>query len=220
MFALCIIALLFINGSLGDKMPINAYNAVTSPCATSTQTLSVTNTWGNIEYSTITSTTLGHDHTVYPVYNTIVIPSTTVSTLTVTWLMPGTTETSVLTVQQTKYIPVTETATHTVVLTKTTKAKATEVDVLVMTLTQTLIHPYTSTFTTPRIVETIVHTYTTTTKTVTDWNTVTTKKPIIVTWTNFKTYEVHVTKTITKNHSKPKHVSTTITTSTVITKCY
>ena len=215
MFTLFLIAFL-INGTIGDK--INTYN--TRTCVPKTRELTITNTQVNIAYNTITSTVLEHGHTVLPVTNTIIVPSITLSTLTVTWLEPGTTVTSTSTVEHSTVIPVKETVTHTIITNKSTQVKLTEVEVQSMTLTQTKIKPYTSTYTTPRFVEVIISTYSVTTTTLTDWKTVTTKKPIFVTWTNFITYDIHATKTIFKTQSETKHVSTTITKhTTLMVKC-
>ena len=213
MYTLFLLALL-INSSFGTY-----YKEDT--CVGESKDLIITNTWAYIETDTITKTALEKHHTTIPVTNTIIVPSATLSTLTVTWIEPGKTVTSVSIVKHTSLFPVTNTATHTIVKTKSAYAKATEVEVTSMTLTQTIIKPYTSTYTTPRFVETVtsVHSYTTTT--VTDWKTLTTKKPAFVTWTNFKTFEVEATKTIFKNHYGVKHVSTTVTEhTTLVTKCH
>ena len=214
MYTLFLVAVL-INSSFGT------YYKEEKPCVDVVKDLTITNTWADIEYDTITKTALEHHHTMIPVTNTIIVPTTTLSTLTVTWIEPGKTETSVSIVKHTSLVPVTNTAIHTVVKTKSVDVKAIEVEVTSMTLTQTIIKPYTSTYTTTRYEETVISTYSKTTTTVTDWKTVTTKKPTFVTWTNFKTFDVEVTKTILKNQYGVKHVSTTVTEhTTLVTKCY
>ena len=213
MFSFVLVALL-INISLGGAS--DHQYALPHPCrAPTTQRLTVTNTWGQVVHETVESTILEHHHTALPITNTIIIPSTTVSTHTITWLMPGSTTTSTSTVEHTRFSPVTKIATHTVIQTKSNPLRATAVDVQSMTLTQTVIETHTTTFTTPRFVETIIPSSTYITSTVTEWKTETTTQPIIVTWTNFRTYEVFATKTIFKDHPEPKTTSVTVTSTDV-----
>ena len=214
-----VLAALLISISLGEAS--HHQYALPQPCrAPLNERVTVTNTRGNVEHETITSTILEHHHTGLPLTNTILIPSTTVSTHTITWLMQGSTTTSTSTVEHTKFFPVTETATHTVIETRSNPLRATAVDVQEMTLTQTVIETYTTTFTTPRFVETVVPSSTFVTSTVTEWRTQTSTQPIVVTWTNFRTYEVFATKTIFKEDPHPRAASTTITRNEYVTRCY
>ena len=187
------------------------------PCVTKTQHLTVTNTWGKLSLATITSTAIEHDHTVLLVTNTIVIPYTTVSTQTITHLMQVQAVTVVSTVKQTKFSPVIETTTHTVLSTWSTQIQATETQVEVMTLTQTVIKPYTTILTTERLVKTYVPRHLPAVTTVTQWEKSTTQEPLYVTWNNFRTNTVFDTVFVTKKHSG--HVATTITAYKTVTKC-
>ena len=217
--------LAFVLGASADYQPSPPpqQHYQTNPstyCKTSTRHITVTNTWGRVTPSEITSTAISHDHTIVPFYNTVIIPFTTVSTLTVTHLRQVEPEIYVSTLTQTNIKPVFTTVTHTEVKTGSTRLVATETRVQYMTLTKTLIKPSTTTLTTERLVLTHRHEpYLAETTTVTSWTSVTTSIPITVTWNNFRTATTIETVYVTKAHAKAAHVATTITEYDTVTKC-
>ena len=190
-----------------------------SYCDTKTKHITVTNTWGYPDLTTVTSTELRQDHTVIPITNTVIIPFTTLSTLVITHLKKVPSETTVSTIWQTKLHPKTETITHTAFQTRNTQIHATETKVEYMTLTETLVKPSTTTLTTERLVETYVPQAIYEETTVTQYKTSTVQEPIYVTWNNFRTSTVHDTVYVTKGHAKPAHVYTTVTNYYTVTKC-
>ena len=198
--------------------PAPAYQSQTY-CEAKTKYIKVTNTWGNIDLTTITSTELAHDHTVIPITNTVIIPYYTVSTLVVTHLQPAPYATTVSTIWQTKFHPKTTTRTHTDISTRTTQIDVTETKVEYMTLTTTLVKPSTTTLTTERLVETYVPQHYIKETTVTHWETSTVNRPVYVTWNNFRTSTVIDTVYVTKGHAKPAHAYTTITKYNTVSKC-
>ena len=191
-----------------------------SYCETETKRVAVTNTWGRAELAEITSTEVVHDHTAIRITNTKFIPTTTVSTLTVTHLQQVPHETTVLTISQTYIRPKTETRTHTNILTRTTQIHHTETEVNYMTLTKTVLKPTTTTRTSERLVTSYVPNPYVDATTVTHWETSTTEKPVIITWDNFRTSTVLQTVFITKAHAKPAHSYTTVTEFDTVTKCH
>lgn len=196
------------------------YNQSPSYCETKTEHITVTNTWGNPDVAVITSTELVHDHTVIPITNTKFIPTTTVSTLVVTHLQQVPYETTVTTISQTSIHPVTETSTHTEIVTRSTQIHITETEVNYMTLTKTLVKPTTTTSTKEHLVTSYVPgDIIETTTTVTHWDSSTVEEPIIVTWNNFKTSTVLQTVFVTKAYAKPAHSYITITEYDTVTKC-
>lgn len=188
-------------------------------CSTETKHITVTNTWGNIDLTTITSTEVAHDHTVLEVTNTVIIPHTTISTLTLTHFSQVPAVTTVSTVRQTNIHPVVETITHTALTTWSTQIYETETQVETQSVIKTVIVPTTTTLTTDRFVSSIVASpqVNPDVTVVTKWERATVQDPVYITWSNFRTTTVYDTVFMTKG-LKSGHIATTVTEYDTVTR--